>query len=737
MRIRPIVLLIALVALLKTTMIAQISHGGSPLPFTELRSKSGDFYQTMPGFNVAEQLLLDSLEYSSLRASNRFAYKFITDFTPSNSGEQFTLADGTKIWRLGIRSEGAYSINLLFTAYELPEGAQLFLYNPSQTQVLGAFTHRNNSEKGLLPIAPIVGDEIVVEYHEPAHASFHGKLCVGEVNHDYRGFRSISEPASDLSSLSCIQPLVCSLGENDSLVQVGQSVVELIVDGMYYCTGTLLNNQHSDGTPYLLTASHCLNQQFKVKDPDYEEVAGKIVAFFNYNSPMCASPIRGTEEMTMASLYSRAVYEDVDLALLEFMEMPPVQYRPYYAGWNATTDHGGQYACIQHPGGGTKRYSLADNVKRANLVIKEHTFHDNAFWQVEEWSVGCTADGSSGSALFDNKCRVVGALTGGNSYCNSPKNDYFYALASAWLPDEQTDHQLKYWLAPEATEPITCEGLDPYEDASALRLSHVFENKKQDATETAFYDDTSYLFGLNASGITEFAEGYTLPQSAIIYGCYLVTPSINGRTTPSVEICLYSGKEKPQTLLAKKTFNPQVAYFKNGELVSDKKSLYRAQEHFISFGDSIQVKDNLFVGYRILGENDTKFCVYSVKSGEQTGNTAWMHASNGWKKASYNTSLFIDPVLRYTKESTANESISIEPPLRLFADANQKSLHVILSGEEENASLSLFDSSGRVIKQAEIRQRASSVACPASSSGLYCAIVRYQGKEYSFKVRMK
>lgn len=180
-----------------------------------------------------------------------------------------------------------------------------------------------------------------------------------------------------------------------------------------------------------------------------------------------------------------------------------------------------------------------------------------------------------------------------------------------------------------------------------------------------------------------------------------------------------------------------MAYFKNGELVSDKKSLYRAQEHFISFGDSVQVKDNLFVGYRILGENDTKFCVYSVKSGEQTSNTAWMHASDGWKKASYNTSLFIDPVVRYTKESTANESISIEPPLRLFADANQKSLHVILSGEEENASFSLFDSSGRVIKQAEIRQRSSSVACSACSSGLYCAVVRYQGKEYSFKVRMK
>ena len=109
----------------------------------------------MPSFDLEEQLRLDSMEYNGLRNSNRFAYKFITDFTPENAGVTYTLADGTRVWRLGIRSAGAVSLNLLFTEYELPEGASLFIYDPEQKQVKGSFTSQNNSERRILPVSPV------------------------------------------------------------------------------------------------------------------------------------------------------------------------------------------------------------------------------------------------------------------------------------------------------------------------------------------------------------------------------------------------------------------------------------------------------------------------------------------------------------------------------------------------------------------------------------------------------
>ena len=130
--------------LMTLPLVAQVSHGGRPLPLSALRSAESDWLVEMPAFDLAEQLRIDSLEATDLRNGFRFAYKFLTDYRPDNAGRWFTLPDGTRVWRFGIRSRGACSLNLLFTEYELPEGAQLFLYNADQSQVLGAFNHLNN-----------------------------------------------------------------------------------------------------------------------------------------------------------------------------------------------------------------------------------------------------------------------------------------------------------------------------------------------------------------------------------------------------------------------------------------------------------------------------------------------------------------------------------------------------------------------------------------------------------------
>lgn len=94
---------------------AQVSHGGRPLPLSLMRSTNGQMFKEMPPFDVQEELRIDSLNESDLRSGFRFAYKFITDYNRYNSGVTFTGPDGTRVWRLGIYSPGALSINVLFT----------------------------------------------------------------------------------------------------------------------------------------------------------------------------------------------------------------------------------------------------------------------------------------------------------------------------------------------------------------------------------------------------------------------------------------------------------------------------------------------------------------------------------------------------------------------------------------------------------------------------------------------
>lgn len=690
----------------------------------------------MPPFDLQEQLLLDSMEYNGLRNSNRFAYKFITDFTPDNAGTTYTLADGTRVWRLGIRSKGAVSLNLLFTEYELPEGASLFIYDPEQKQVKGSFNSQNNSERQILPVAPVYGDEIIVEYQEPAHSSFHGKLRIGEVNHAYRALPKASEPASEPSSYSCILPLSCTLAEGDPYQKVGRSVVELIVDGTYYCTGSLINNLQEDGKPYLLTASHCLNEDFTLKNPDYEEIAGKIIAFFNYNSPTCESPMRGTEEMSMASAYYRAVNESTDMALLELTEIPPIYYRPYYAGWNATETPTGPYACIQHPGGATKRFSLTDQIKLDNFSDSSLKLATMSFWHVPTWTQGCTAGGSSGSPLFDNNYQIIGALTGGHSYCNSPNNDYFYSLYYSWENAAENDRQLKHWLAPNQTERL-CDGLDPYANAPAFRLSHIIENGQYDQIEAPQTSDSKYVFGLNGE-VREYAEKYSNSSTAIVYGCYLVTPGLSGRTVSDIDICLYTGKDKPETLVAAQKFNPVYQYTNNGEIEETSKSLARSQEHFITWNTPVEIEGNFFIGYRI--NNETDFCTYAVKEGATTLNSAWIKQGEDWKEApnvatvGYNTALFIDPVIRYQSDKTANEQLPVQEPIQVSCIRSEKSIHLVLPQNQPEALYCLVDSRGKIIDRQIIRESQTTWRYPNLPVGMYILSIQQGSQKYSRKI---
>lgn len=738
--------------ILSLSIQAQISYGGRPLPLNFTRSDGSFVFEEMPSFDVEEELRIDSLNGNELKGSYRFAYKFMACFDRGNSGYSFTLADGTKVWRLGISSPGALSLNVLFTEFEIPEGARLFLYNPDQSHILGSFTHQNNSDLRIFPVSPVEGDRLIIEYQEPANADFAGRLVVGEVNHAYRSFRE-REPGGDQSGYHCMDPVACFPEDPLITEELGRSVVLLIIDGISACSGVMVNNTDRDGTPYVLTASHCINKDFTINDPDrYEVIAGSIVCFFNYSSPLCSAAIRGTEEMSMSSATLKAINENVDMALLELLEIPPAYYQPYYAGWNISEKPSAPYFGIHHPRASVKRVNwLDDGLGYMTFKIDPFPFFENVHWLVKEWTAGSTDGGSSGSPLFDGSGRVIGALSGGYSTCLIPKEDYYFALDKAWAPsdehgDEETSgRQLSHWLDP-SSKAATCNGLDPYASESpCIRLSNVQASGKADniTIDTIPESNVIPLFGNNAYEIYNYAEAYHTVGDALLHGVYIVTPAV-GRNYANleVEIVVYEGENRPETLLHSETFQPEYVDYSREEkaFIEQIKSLNRAQESFMSFSVPVTVHGNFYVGYRIVSAPDnTYFAAYNLPE-EFTGkNTAWLLSDHKWIEATAHpaipkkTSLFIDPVIQSIKK-VGNTPVRPGAQAKISISPDRKTAHILLPEGKDRATFSLISMTGQAIQTNRIYSGQTSVSLKAGAPGVYLIKLTLQDQELVQKI---
>src|SRR5690554_5346593 len=130
----------------------------------------------------AEDKINDSLQIGPWR----FGFNYSTSLDLYNSGTWTTKKNGDKIWLIEISSNKAKTINLTFSNTRIPDGNELYVYNPEKTFVLGKFTE-NHIYKGELGTELVPGNKVIVEYYVPSRNSENiGKVEVSTVTHGYR-----------------------------------------------------------------------------------------------------------------------------------------------------------------------------------------------------------------------------------------------------------------------------------------------------------------------------------------------------------------------------------------------------------------------------------------------------------------------------------------------------------------------------------------------------------------------
>jgi hypothetical protein len=369
-----------------------------------------------------------------------------------------THPDGSTTWRMAVSVPGAPALCIYFDNFHIPVGATLTLRTPT-----GAFTtpfmegpidHSENNDHGRWVSGEIPGDLTELVYRQPAGVIGTPSMHIFGVGFFFRhlwfdGEYDLLGETDSRGSDPCQVDVNCPEG-SDWLCQ-RNGVVRLRVTqdgGIFLCSGAMVNNTARDCRQLMLSSFHCVDA---VEDDEWSLLKLR----YNYEYLECGGTASinshdrtGVIYLTSSQDVTPSGINGSDFLLVEVEDPILASWEPYYAGWDATGIPATSGVGIHHPSGDRKKIStFTSNLSNSSV------YHPGAHWRVTwtetETNHGVTEGGSSGSPIFNQDHRIVGTLTGGGSFCNSPTTpDYYGKLSYHWDGNNPIDEneKLKYFL---------------------------------------------------------------------------------------------------------------------------------------------------------------------------------------------------------------------------------------------------------------------------------------------------
>jgi hypothetical protein len=346
----------------------------------------------------------------------------------------------TVAWGGKVRVAGAARLRLHLARVELPAGARLWVHGAGRT--VGPFGAELIAPDGGLWTPIVDGEELALDVEMPAAALAGGSGHGFTVDEALELVPAGAEPASGVEAkdTSCEVDASCySSSDFPGYDAARHAVARLFfVDGnrAFNCTGQLLNDAASDGTPYLLTANHCISSQSS---------AASLMAVFDYYTTSCkgAPPTSAPPSANGSTLLVTGSQQSAsDFSLLRLASLPSGRT---FLGWNSTARaaaDGTLLYRISQPGGGLQMYSVSRADSRSAfctdaLPLSRFIYSDLV--------LGAASPGSSGGAVMLASGQVVGQLYGGCGNSDNPCDPAEHAVDGSFAASFP---QLKAFLAP-------------------------------------------------------------------------------------------------------------------------------------------------------------------------------------------------------------------------------------------------------------------------------------------------
>jgi hypothetical protein len=566
---------------------------GSGIPFSQNVIAEDDL-------QLIELLPIDSTDIITAK-SQKIAVNSIVreiDIRTANEGKWHKIGD-RNVWIVRLKSVDAHSLSFIIENFLFKEGEKLFIFNAKE--VLGAYTKASNRKNRKFATRQIKGDNVIIEFSTPYSVAESGTFSITSVLHSF----SIEEYASCNINASCI--------EGDNWKKERRAICRVDVGGRK-CTGVLINNTFKDETPYVLTANHCIWN-------DYE--AENAVFTFNYETLACDSLNAYAGHVLSGATVMCGKYEN-DYTLLKLMDHPPVSFMPYYAGWSLRSDENlDTVTVLHHPDGAPLK--ISQSVSRPiDSTFKEEgepAYTNDAFWLVQKYDLGITEGGSSGAPLFDKERMVVGTLTGGddsNFQCKNDLNDYYQMFNKSFTVQPLTGLPMSNYLNPNNAPVGLLAGFDPLE--KNVYGCDTFSNIADTVGRVLhlYPYGNGYLAGHNEDSISQFGEVFENTDSIVLYGAWFHVAKCG--TNGNVVVRVFSGSDYTSSAVFEKII-PQ-------------NQMVKGKYNYVEFYPGINLTGNYTITYQVEYQSSDTFAVYMSPLIIDAKVSSAMINNDGWQNMS-------------------------------------------------------------------------------------------------------
>lgn len=395
-------------------------------------------------------------------------------------------SDNGYLYELNIESNNALGLSIYFSSLELGAGSYLTLTSAIDTGMIVRYTNENSRTFNFLSDV-VLTDNVKITYFEPTGTEL-SDILIYRLNH------SFSNPNGGFENSCPDQVDVKCSPEGDNWKKEINSAVMLAIDGVGFCSATIVNNTSEDGKPLILTSEHCYSAFYQFSGAEGEQIffskadqAFNTEIWLNYESPWCNGP-QSVDHVSMKHATIRAEWTGTDFLLLELNNQIPTSYYPYYSGWDRSDlpDQPLGGVGIHQPAGDVKKISthsrqLTNSTCMTSVPIRGSNppanYPSNSnFFRVDFWDNtpnghSKVEEGSSGSGLFNSNNRLVGNLFGSDCAifnCTSKNGQRFNRtsqlsnygkLSISWLGNGTPNTSLHSWLDPIGLVPHEYFGL--------------------------------------------------------------------------------------------------------------------------------------------------------------------------------------------------------------------------------------------------------------------------------------